>query len=105
MRSYFGGLLCVDWSPDSLFVVTGGQDDLITIWSVRERAVICRGQGHKSWISMVRFDPFMCPSVACEADEQFSIKNLDIDGSDRTSITKSISSPESFSNQGLKTYR
>nr|CAH8842598.1 unnamed protein product [Trichobilharzia regenti] len=62
MRSYFGGLLCVDWSPDSLFIVTGGQDDLITIWSVLDRAVICRGQGHKSWVSMVRFDPYLCPS-------------------------------------------
>ncbi|CAH8505819.1 unnamed protein product [Heterobilharzia americana] len=63
MRSYFGGLLCVDWSPDSLFIVTGGQDDLITIWSVLHRAVICRGQGHKSWVSMVRFDPYLCPNT------------------------------------------
>ncbi|VDP83762.1 unnamed protein product [Schistosoma mattheei] len=62
MRSYFGGLLCVDWSPDSLFIVTGGQDDLVTIWSVLDRAVICRCQGHKSWVSMVRFDPYLCPT-------------------------------------------
>ncbi|KAK4469436.1 hypothetical protein MN116_006989 [Schistosoma mekongi] len=62
MRSYFGGLLCVDWSPDSLFIVTGGQDDLVTVWSVLDRAVICRGQGHRSWVSMVRFDPYLCPT-------------------------------------------
>ncbi|KAG5450400.1 WD repeat-containing protein 20 [Clonorchis sinensis] len=62
MRSYFAGLLCVDWSPDSRFIVVGGQDDLITVWSMAERAVICRGEGHRSWISTVRFDPFLCPS-------------------------------------------
>ncbi|KAF7233693.1 hypothetical protein EG68_09716 [Paragonimus skrjabini miyazakii] len=63
MRSYFAGLLCVDWSPDSRFVVVGGQDDLITVWSMSERAVICRGQGHRSWVSTVRFDPYLCPSL------------------------------------------
>ncbi|XP_075677305.1 WD repeat-containing protein 20-like [Dermatophagoides pteronyssinus] len=59
MRSYFGGLLCVGWSPDSKFIVTGGEDDLITVWSLQDKRVIARGQGHKSWINSVRFDPFM----------------------------------------------
>nr|VZI30237.1 unnamed protein product [Spirometra erinaceieuropaei] len=62
MRSYFGGLTCVDWSPDGKFVVVGGQDDLITIWSFSSQAVVCRGQGHKSWINVVRFDPFVYPT-------------------------------------------
>lgn len=62
MRSYFGGLTCVDWSPDGKYVVVGGQDDLITIWSFTTQAVICRGQGHKSWTSVVRFDPFVYPT-------------------------------------------
>ncbi|VDP90494.1 unnamed protein product [Echinostoma caproni] len=61
MRSYFAGLLCVDWSPDSQFVVVGGQDDLITVWSMQYRSVICRGEGHRSWVSTVRFDPYLCP--------------------------------------------
>lgn len=60
MRSYFGGLLCLDWSADSKMVVTGGEDDLITVWSVTEKRVIARGQGHKSWINAVTFDPYMC---------------------------------------------
>ncbi|VDK38021.1 unnamed protein product [Taenia asiatica] len=63
MRSYFGGLTCVDWSPDGKYVVVGGQDDLITIWSFNAQAVICRGQGHKSWTSVVRFDPFVYPPL------------------------------------------
>ncbi|XP_054153503.1 WD repeat-containing protein 20-like [Oppia nitens] len=58
MRSYFGGLLCVCWSPDNKFVVTGGEDDLVTIWSFTEKRVVARGQGHKSWVSVVTFDPF-----------------------------------------------
>ncbi|MFH4977367.1 hypothetical protein AB6A40_004076 [Gnathostoma spinigerum] len=58
MKSYFGGLLCLSWSPDSRYIVTGGEDDLITIYSVLEKRIICRGQGHKSWISQVAFDPY-----------------------------------------------
>ncbi len=59
MRSYFGGLLCIDWSPDSKFIVTGGEDDLITVWSHSEKRVVARGQGHKSWVNVVAFDPYM----------------------------------------------
>lgn len=58
MKSYFGGLLCVCWSPDSKYIVTGGEDDLVTVWSFHEKRVICRGQGHKSWVSAVAFDPY-----------------------------------------------
>ena len=62
MRSYFGGIICLDWSSDDKFIVIGGQDDLVTIWSVHDQVVVCRGQGHKSWVSTVKFDPFMNPS-------------------------------------------
>ena len=58
MKSYFGGLLCACWSPDGKFIVTGGEDDLVTVWSFQEKRVICRGQGHKSWVSVVAFDPY-----------------------------------------------
>lgn len=57
-RSYFGGLLCVCWSPDGKYVVVGGEDDLVTIYSVQEKRVVARGQGHRSWVSVVAFDPF-----------------------------------------------
>lgn len=30
-RSYFGGFLCVCWSPDSKYIVVGGEDDLVTV--------------------------------------------------------------------------
>ncbi|KRY55955.1 WD repeat-containing protein 20 [Trichinella britovi] len=57
MRSYFGGLLCVAWSPDAKYIVTGGEDDLVTVYSVLEKRTVCRGQGHRSWVSKVAFDP------------------------------------------------
>jgi WD40 repeat protein len=59
-RSYFGGLLCVCWSPDGRLVATGGEDDLITVWSLDERRVLAKGRGHKSWVSIVAFDPYTC---------------------------------------------
>lgn len=57
-RSYFGGFLCVCWSPDGRYVVVGGEDDLVTVWSFHEKRVVARGQGHHSWVSVVAFDPY-----------------------------------------------
>jgi len=72
MKSYFGGLRCVAWSPDGRYVATGGEDDLITIWSFIERRVLCRGSGHRSWVSDVAFDRFTCTlpdnDTCCVAD-------------------------------------
>ncbi|CAI4217501.1 unnamed protein product [Parascedosporium putredinis] len=58
--SYYGGLTCVCWSPDGKYVLTGGQDDLISIWSVPESAIVARCQGHQSWVTAVAFDPWRC---------------------------------------------
>jgi WD repeat-containing protein 20 len=57
-RSYFGGFLCVCWSPDGKYVVVGGEDDLVTVYSLNENRVVARGQGHRSWVSVVAFDSF-----------------------------------------------
>jgi WD40 repeat protein len=59
-RSYYGGLICVCWSPDGKYVVTGGQDDLVSIWSVSEKRVVARCEGHHSWVTAVAFDPWRC---------------------------------------------
>lgn len=58
--SYYGGLICVCWSPDGNYIVTGGQDDLVTIWSFAERKIVARCQGHSSWVTGVAFDPWRC---------------------------------------------
>ncbi|PAV60539.1 hypothetical protein WR25_25544 [Diploscapter pachys] len=58
MKSYFGALNTLAWSPDGKLIATGGEDDLLTVYNVHEKRVVCRGHGHKSWISHVAFDPF-----------------------------------------------
>lgn len=58
--SYYGGLTCVAWSPDGLYLATGGQDDLLSIWSVAGRELVARGVGHHSWVTGVAFDAWRC---------------------------------------------
>jgi hypothetical protein len=58
MKSYFGGLLCACWSSDGRYIATGGEDDLITVFSFADMRVTCRGRGHSSWINCVAFDPW-----------------------------------------------
>ncbi|KIV91857.1 hypothetical protein PV10_06349 [Exophiala mesophila] len=58
--SYYGGFTCVCWSPDGKYILTGGQDDLVTIWSLAERRIIARCHGHDSWVTAVAFDPWRC---------------------------------------------
>jgi len=79
-RSYFGGLLCVCWSPDGKYIVLGGEDDLVTVYSFHERRVVVRGQGHKSWVSVVSFDVY---NMAYDALPD----GLDFSGSDDESTS------------------
>uniref|UniRef100_A0A673FWH0 WD repeat domain 20b n=1 Tax=Sinocyclocheilus rhinocerous TaxID=307959 RepID=A0A673FWH0_9TELE len=72
MKSYFGGLLCVCWSPDGRFIVTGGEDDLVTVWSFSDARVVARGRGHKSWVSVVAFDHCITSVQDCKALAEFS---------------------------------
>ena len=58
--SYYGGFTCVTFSPDGKYILTGGQDDLISIWSLAERQIIARCPGHDSWVTAVAFDPWRC---------------------------------------------
>ncbi|KAK6354810.1 hypothetical protein TWF696_003942 [Orbilia brochopaga] len=59
-NSYYGGLLCVCWSPDGRYILTGGQDDLISIWSFVDRRIVARCSGHHSWVADLAFDPWSC---------------------------------------------
>lgn len=78
-RSYYGGLTCVCWSPDGRYVVCGGEDDLMTVWSFIERKVVARGMGHKSWVSMVSFDPYYTGNFSKDTD----VENDDDEDDDR----------------------
>jgi len=57
---YYGGAICVCWSPDGKYVLTGGQDDLVSIWCPSEGILVARCQGHHSWVTSVAFDPWQC---------------------------------------------
>ncbi|KAH9885022.1 WD40 repeat-like protein [Xylariomycetidae sp. FL2044] len=59
-NAYYGGILCVCWSPDGKYVLTGGHDDLISIWCPSENRIIARCQGHQGWVTSVAFDPWRC---------------------------------------------
>ncbi|KAF9585457.1 hypothetical protein BGW38_002320, partial [Lunasporangiospora selenospora] len=59
-QAYFGALNCVCWSPDGKYILTGGQDDLVTIWSFKDQRIIARCQGHQSYVTGVAFDPWRC---------------------------------------------
>lgn len=58
--SYYGGFTCVCWSPDGNYILTGGQDDLVTIWSLADRSIMARCSGHDSYVTAVAFDPWRC---------------------------------------------
>ena len=58
--SYYGGFTCVCWSPDGKYILTGGQDDLVSIWSLSERRIVARCPGHHSWVTCVAFDYWRC---------------------------------------------
>ena len=78
-RSYFGGFLCVCWSPDGKYIVVGGEDDLVTVWSLSERRVVARGQGHRSWVSVVAFDPY---TTSCANSMELGEEDPDVSDDD-----------------------
>ncbi|XP_004395622.1 PREDICTED: WD repeat-containing protein 20 isoform X4 [Odobenus rosmarus divergens] len=93
MKSYFGGLLCACWSPDGRYIVTGGEDDLVTVWAFGDCRVIARGHGHRSWVSVVAFDPY---TTSVEESDPMEFSGSDEDfqdllhfGRDRANSTQS----------------
>ncbi|GER28700.1 transducin/WD40 repeat-like superfamily protein [Striga asiatica] len=57
-KSYYGALLCCAWSMDGKYILTGGEDDLVQVWSMEERKIVAWGEGHNSWVSGVAFDSY-----------------------------------------------
>lgn len=49
VQSYYGAALCVCWSPDAAFVASGGEDDLVSTYSIAERQV----GGRVQWVQLV----------------------------------------------------
>ena len=63
--SYFGAILCAAWSPDGLYIITGGEDDLVTIWSMSHRTIVARCVGHSCYVTAVAFDNHFSTDTQC----------------------------------------
>lgn len=33
--------------------MTGGEDDLVQVWSMEDRKIVAWGEGHNSWVSLM----------------------------------------------------
>lgn len=40
-------------SSDGRYLLTGGEDDLVQVWSVEDRKIVAWGEGHNSWVSLL----------------------------------------------------
>lgn len=45
-------------SADGKYVLAGGDDDNVHVWSMDLQQLVAWGQGHKGWVMGVAFDPF-----------------------------------------------
>ena len=69
MFVYMGACMSASLSRDFSYfryVVTGGEDDLVTVWSLQDHKIIARGEGHKSWVTMVTFDPYNSKGISID---------------------------------------
>ncbi|KAG1671978.1 hypothetical protein FOA52_013350 [Chlamydomonas sp. UWO 241] len=64
MSSYYGAFLCCAFSGDGKYVAAGSEDDLVSVYGVAERGPVAHCEGHRSWVSAVRFDPWVPSDVA-----------------------------------------
>lgn len=58
MQVYYGNPTCCAWNADGACVAAGGEDDLVTVFSAAEQRVVAWCEGHTSWVTAVRFDPW-----------------------------------------------
>eukprot|EP01130_Rhizamoeba_saxonica_P006066 TRINITY_DN2404_c0_g1_i2.p1 TRINITY_DN2404_c0_g1~~TRINITY_DN2404_c0_g1_i2.p1 ORF type:complete len:301 (-),score=52.76 TRINITY_DN2404_c0_g1_i2:37-939(-) len=57
LQAYYGNFLCIEWTSDGRYILSGGQDDLVSIFDFNNGDILARGEGHKSWVSSISFDP------------------------------------------------
>ncbi|CAO4379817.1 unnamed protein product [Caenorhabditis nigoni] len=100
MKSYFGGLLTLAWSPDAKLIATGGEDDLLTVYDVTGKKVVCRGQAHKSWISQVQFDPYVVRRSKKDAESNGISSMTTLDDVSREMDTRCMPSTSTDPNFG-----
>ena len=57
-HSYYGAMLTCCFSPDGKYVAAGGEDDLVAMYGLQERYPVVHGEGHRSWVTRLQFDPW-----------------------------------------------
>ena len=57
-QTYYGNALCCAWSPDGRWLAAGGEDDLVSLFSMEQQRMVAWGEGHTSWVSALSFDPW-----------------------------------------------
>lgn len=109
--SYYDGILCAAFSPDGKYLATGGQDDLVTVWSMKRKTIIARGYGHQSWVRKVAFDNWNCDGFSYRVGSvgedgnlilwDFSPKTLSRPKTAATTTTTSTGGNKCDSQQGV----
>ena len=67
VKGVFGAPLCLDVSKDNSLLAAGYEDDTFILYQMNfgiNKATasitpICRGQGHKSFVSQIKFDHYL----------------------------------------------
>lgn len=44
---------------DGKYILTGGEDDLVQVWSMEDRKIVAWGEGHNSWVSFNSIEYFI----------------------------------------------
>jgi WD40 repeat protein len=39
-------------SADGKYLLSGGEDDLVQVWSMDDRKIVAWGEGHNSWVTL-----------------------------------------------------
>jgi WD40 repeat protein len=42
--------MCCAYSSDGKYLLTGGEDDLVLVWSMDDRKIVAWGEGHNSGV-------------------------------------------------------
>ena len=50
-------MLCVAWSPDGIYLSSGGMDGSIWLWDTKTGTAVGCCKGHKKWITSVAWEP------------------------------------------------
>src|SRR5207248_254108 len=76
-RRHWGAVFCVAVSPDSKWIVSGGQDSAIRVWeaaTMRQRSLLA---GHKAGVNALAFTPD--GKTLASAGSDYTLKLWDFD--------------------------